>query len=289
MNQPASIPALFEGKQVRWIVVDGICYFSIVDVIGLLAESKNPRVYWAQMKRRVQTEGFAEVFTKCKQLKMPSADGKSYVTDAADLQTLFRIIQSIPSPHAEPVKQWLAQTGAERVAEMTDPALAVDRARAYYVALGYSEEWIEERLRSIVVREELTAEWRDRGAQEGREFAILTNKLHQGTFELGVEEHKAIKNLKKNHNLRDSMTRLELILTQLAEATATEIHQARDSQGFLALQGDVQKAGRIAGDTRREIEAETGRPVVSSENFQTLTSKAQQPSLLPPEEPKQDQ
>ena len=199
---------------------------------------------------------------------MPAADGKSYVTDAADVETLLRIVQTIPSPHAEPVKQWLAQVGPERLAEMEDPSLAVDRARQFYVAQGYGDDWIEKCLQGIVIRQELTDEWHDRGAQEGREFAILTDVLHRGTFGIKTEEHKAVKNLKRRDNLRDSMTTLELVLTSLAEATATELHQARDSQGFDELHDDVHHAGSIAGATRDQIEAQSGRSVVSSENLE---------------------
>lgn len=277
---PGGNVAIFEGQRIRRQWLEDRWFFSVVDVVGLLAQSAEPRKYWTDMKRRIQDEGFRELAAKCRQLKMEAPDGKQRVTDAADTETLLRIVQSIPSPNAEPVKQWLARVGAERISELEDPGLAIDRARATYVAQGYPKDWIDKRLQGIVVRDDLTTEWRERGAQEGREFAILTNQLHKGTFDLGVEEHKAVKGLKKRHNLRDSMTVLELLLTQLGEATATELHQAHDSHGFGELQGDTQQAGRIAGDTRRQIEEQSGRPVVSPENYRTLTQPFQQPQLL---------
>jgi DNA-damage-inducible protein D len=262
----------FQGKQIRRAWHNGRWFFSVVDVVGLLTESAEPRRYWSDMKRRIRDEGFRELYAKCVQLKLPSADGKSYVTDTADTETLLRIIQSIPSPKAEPVKQWLAKVGTERLAELENPALAVDRAREYYSQRGYPPDWIEKRLQGIVIRQELTEEWKERGAEEGREFAILTDILNRGTFGLKVEEHKAFKNLKRHHNLRDSMTTLELALIAFAEASATELHQARDSQGFPALQEDVCDAGEVAGAARRDLEARTGRRVVSSENYRTLIS-----------------
>jgi hypothetical protein len=278
--------ALFEGQHIRRVWFDDRWYFSVVDVVGLLTESATPRIYWAQMKRRLaDDEGFVEVFTKCKQLKMEASDGKQRVTDAADVETLLRIVQSIPSPKAEPVKQWLAQVGAERLAELDNPSLGVDRTRRIYAAQGYSKEWIDRRLQGIVTRDELTDEWHERGAQDGREFAILTDVLHRGTFGVKVREHKAIKHLKRTNELRDSMTTLELVLTSLAEATPTELHQTNDSQGFDDLQSDVHEAGDVAGSARRDIESRTGRKVVSSENYKTLTARAAQPQLLLTDEP----
>ena len=266
--------------RIRRVWHDERWFFSVIDVIGLLTETAKPRMYWANMKRRIQEEGFRELLSKCQQLKMPSADGKSYHTDAADTAAILRIIQSIPSPKAEPVKQWLARVGTERLEEIENPALAADRMRQLYRKQGYSDEWIDQRLQGIVVRDELTAEWKDRGAEEGREFAILTDVLHHGTFEVSTDEHKTIKNLKKRENLRDNMTSLELALTMLAEATSTTLHQTRDSQGFMALQRDAHTAGDIAGTARKQIETESGQPVVSSENAKTLTAQAQQPQLF---------
>jgi DNA-damage-inducible protein D len=229
-------------------------------MIGLLTEANIPRRYWTDMKRRLDTEGFAEVYAKCVQLKMASADGKQRLTDVADTETLLRIIQSIPSPKAEPFKQRLARVGVERLEEMENPALAADRMRRLYKQRGYSDEWIDQRMQGIVVRDELTTEWRERGAEEGREFAILTDILHRGAFDVSTDEHKGVKQLKKRDNLRDNMTTLELALTMLLEATSTALHQAREGQGFTPLQQDAREAGRIAGGARQQIEAATGQP-----------------------------
>jgi hypothetical protein len=223
------------------------------------------------MKRRLaEDEGFTEVYAKCVQLKLPSADGKQRLTDVADTETLLRIIQSVPSPKAEPIKQWLAQVGAERLRERANPALEADRLRREYRRLGYADEWINARLEHIVTRTELTTEWRERGAEEGREFAILTDVLNQGTFGLTTSDHKQVKGIGQRQNLPDNMTSLELVLTSLASATSTAIHQANDSQGFAELQHDAKQAGGIAGATRREIEAATGQPIVSPENARSL-------------------
>jgi hypothetical protein len=206
--------------------------------------------------------------------------GAASSNTAVDKETLLRLIQSVPSLEAEPIKQWLAQVGCERLEEMRDPEFAVDHLRLMYQRQGYSEAWTRQRMRAILSREEPTAAWRERGAEEGREFAILTDTLHRGTFDITTADHKAVKALKKRDNLRDSMTPLELALTTLAELTATAIHQAHDSEGFVQLQGDAKEAGGIAGATRREIEAATGLPVVSGENYKTLTRPFQQPQLL---------
>ncbi len=271
--------ALFEGQRIRRVWHDGRWFFSVVDVVGLLTESAEPRTYWAVLKGRLRGEGADETLTNCKQLRMEAADGKQRLTDCADAETMLRIVQSIPSPKAEPVKHWLATVGTERLEELENPALAIDRARQYYLAQGYSPEWIAQRLRSIVTRDEMTAEWRQRGAEEGREFAVLTDTLHQGTFDITTAGHKAVKALKKRDNLRDSMSLVELALTSLAEATAIAIHQVHDSQGVPALQGDAREAGAVAGAARRDIEARTGQPVVSPENYKTLTRPFQQPQL----------
>ncbi|WIG60666.1 MAG: hypothetical protein OJF49_003414 [Ktedonobacterales bacterium] len=211
---------------------------------------------------------------------MKSADGKHYLTDAADTETLPRAIQSIPSPKAEPFKQWLARIGTERLAELDQPELAADRMRRDYQRMGYSDEWITTRMKSIMTRDELTEEWRERGAKPGREVGIVTELLHSGTFGITTKDHQAVKGIKPRASLRDNMTPLELALTIIGEATATELHQTRDSQGMPALQRDAQDAGDVAGRTRRDIEAQTGRPVVSSENAKTLTAKAKQPQLF---------
>ena len=256
--------------QIRHVWHEGRWFFSVFDVVGMLTDSPNPRVYWGVLKRRLVDEGFGELFTNCKQLKMLASDGKQRLTDAADAETLLRIVQSIPSPKAEPLKQWLARVGTERLREMENPALAVDRLQREYRRLGYDDEWIGQRLLNIVTRDELTEEWQQRGAEEGRQFAVLTDTLHRGTFDVGVRDHQAIKHIGRAQNLRDSMTRVELALSTLAEATAAELHQTRDSQGFDALRSDTQEAGEVGGAARRDIEARTGHPVVSGENYKTL-------------------
>jgi DNA-damage-inducible protein D len=269
---------------IRRTLHDGRLFFSVIDVVGALTGSAKPRRYWTDMKRRLaEDEGFTEVYALCVQLKLRSSDGKSYLTDCADIETLLRIIQSVPSPRAEPLKQWLARVGSERIAEVQNPALGADQMRRLYRQQGYSDDWIQRRLENIVVRNDVTAEWAERGAEEGREFALLTDVLNKGTFELTTGEHKAVKGLKPRHNLRDSMTPLELVLTSLAETTAATFHQQRDSQGFMDLQRDAHQAGGIAGDTRERIEAATGQPVVSPENYKTLQQGRQrdlQPSLF---------
>lgn len=213
---------------------------------------------------------------------MVAADGKQRLTDAADAETLLRIVQSVPSPKAEPLKQWLARVGTERLREMESPELAADRLRQEYRRLGYDDEWIGQRLLNIVTRDELTEEWQQRGAEEGRQFAVLTDTLHRGTFDVSVRDHQAIKHIGRTQNLRDSMTRVELALSTLAEATAAELHQTRDSQGYEALRGDAQEAGEVGGAARCDIEARTGHPVVSGQNYKTLRQgriPAQQLSL----------
>jgi hypothetical protein len=268
------------SARVRRVWHEGRWYFSVIDAVGVLTDSARPRFYWATMKKRLREEGAAQLLTNCQQLKMEAPDGKQRLTDCADTETLLRLIQSIPSPKAEPFKQWLARVGAQRLEELDNPRAAADSLRLLYRKRGYSDEWIEQRLRSIVVRDELTDEWRERGADEGREFAILTNILHAGAFDVSMDDHREVKGLKKRDNLRDNMTSLELALTMLTEATSTAIHQARDSQGLMELQRDAGEAGAIAGSARLQIEARTGRPVVSGENARTLTAKAEQSVLF---------
>lgn len=256
--------------RIRHIMYNGEPWYSVIDVVGLLTDAPKPRQYWFDMKRNVQTEGFREVSEKIRQLKMEAPDGKQRLTDAANEETLLRIVQSIPSPKAEPFKQWLARVGHERLQEMENPELAADRMRKQYRALGYTDDWIDRRLQGIVVRDDLTNEWRERGAKEGKQFAALTDILHSGTFDLTTAEHKATKHIGQRANLRDSMTTLELALTILAEETSKELHQVHDSQGYGKLQQDTEEAGEVGGAARRDIEARTGRPVVSSENYKTL-------------------
>jgi hypothetical protein len=210
------------------------------------------------------------VSEKIGQLKMEAPDGKQRLTDAANDETLLRIIQSIPSPKAEPFKQWLAKVGHERLQEIENPELAADRMRRDYRRLGYSDEWIDRRLQGIMIRDDLTQEWRERGAQERRAFALLTDAIHRGTFDVSNAQHKAIKHVGAKQNLRDSMNTMELLLTALAEETAKELHQVHDSQGFNELRDDASEAGEVGSATRRDIESRTGRPVVSNENYKTL-------------------
>ncbi len=278
-----SLDAFYDqaSARIRHVLHNGEVYYSIIDVVGLLTDSPNPRNYWSMLKRTLDDEGANEVYRNCVQLKMVAADGKQRLTDAANEETLLRIVQSVPSPKAEPFKQWLAKVGHERLQEMADPELAADRMRKHYRALGYTDEWIDRRLQGIVVRDELTQEWRERGANEGRDFGRLTDTLSRGTFDLSTAEHKAIKHIGQRQNLRDSMTGLELALTALAEETAKELHQVHNSQGFDELHEDASEAGEISGAARREIEAHTGRPVVSSENYKTLR-QGRQRELQPP-------
>ena len=280
-EQSMALAALDEQaeKQVRRALHEGRWFFSVIDVIGLLVGDARPRKYWSDLKAKLAAEG-SEVSAKIGQLKMLASDGKQRLTDAADAETMLRIIQSIPSPKAEPFKAWLARVGAERLEEIESPERAADRMRQLYRQRGYSEEWIRARLQSIVTRDELTEEWRERGAHEGREFAILTDILHRGTFEVSTDEHKAIKALRKRDNLRDSMTPLELALTILSETTATALHQARDSQGMGKLAADAQEAGEVGGAARQDVETRIGRPVVSAENHRSLTAPTQQGRLF---------
>lgn len=275
-------------ERVRHVWHEGRWWFSVIDVIALLTDSPRPRKYWNDLKTRLeQDEGFVELSAKIGQLKMRAADGKQRQTDAADTETLLRIIQSIPSPRAEPFKQWLAHVGAQRLEELKNPSVAADSLRLKYRRAGYTDEWIEARLQNIMTRDDVTAEWHERGADDTREFAILTDILHRGTFDVTTAEHREIKGIKGRANLRDNMTRLELALSTLAEATATELHQTRDTQGFLELQRDAGEAGEVAGSARQDIEARTGQRVVSSQNAKQLTARAAQPRLLSADDPGQ--
>ncbi len=223
---------LFETKQVRsiWDEERELWFFSIVDVVGVLTDSPNPRKYWSVLKTRLKKEG-SELTTKCSQLKLKSADGKHYLTDVADTEQLLRLIQSIPSPKAEPFKQWLARVGYERIEETEDPELALDRAMETFLKKGYSKEWTNQRLKSIEVRKELTDEWEERGIQKGQDFAILTDEITKAWSGLTTRQYKQVKDLKKE-NLRDHMTNLELVLNMLAEATTTEISREKLPEGF---------------------------------------------------------
>lgn len=257
---------LFQGKRVRRVLLDGEWYFSIIDIVEVLTDSAKPRDYWYRMKKREQASSGTELSTFCRQLKLAAADGKKYQTEAVNTESAFRIIQSIPSKKAEPFKQWLARVGKERIDEIENPELAMQRMKEIYEKKGYPKDWIEKRMRGIAVRHKLTDEWKYRGAELQTEYAILTNEIMQGTFELKVEEYKKHKGL-KHENLRDHMTDLELILTMLGEATTTQIHKDRDSKGFTRLYKDAKDGGAVAGRTRKDIENETRKSVVSKESY----------------------
>ena len=259
---------LFEGNQIRslWDSEQEEWYFSVVDVVAVLTESANPRRYWSDLKRKLQVEeGANELYEKIVQLKFKSSDGKMYKTDATDMQGIFRIIQSIPSPKAEPFKLWLAQVGKERIDEIIDPELTIDRALETYLKKGYTREWINQRLQAIQVRKELTDTWLDHGVKEGREFAILTNEISKAWSGMTTREYKDFKGLKKE-NLRDNMSTLELVLNMLAEATTTELTQIANPQGLEENKKIAQDGGNIAGDTRKAIESKTGQPVITPKN-----------------------
>lgn len=259
--------AAFEDKKIRRIFHQGEWYFSIIDIIRVLTESSDPNRYWPELKKKLlEDEGFSQLLDKIEQLKLESSDGKKYLTDTANTETIFRIVQSIPSPKAEPFKRWLAQVGYERVQEIEDPELATKRTRAIYKAKGYSDEWIEKRMRGIAIREELTDEWDKRGIKLHREYAILTAEISKATFGMTPAEYKEHKSLKRE-NLRDHMTDLELIFSMLGEASTKEIAVNRNVQGFDANKTAAAIGGKIAGDARRQLEQESGKPVISQENY----------------------
>ena len=278
---------LFESNKIRsvWIEAEQQWYFSIIDVVKALTDSENPRRYWSDLKRKIKKEGFIQLYDFLVQLKLVADDGKRYSSDSANTQSLLRIIQSIPSPKAEPFKQWLAQTGAERIAEIENPELAQKRIRETYKAKGYSDEWIEKRVRGIAVRDELTDEWKKRGVKEGREYSILTAEISKATFGMSPSQYKELKSLDRpSENLRDHMTDLELIFTMLGEASTTEIARTKDAQGFIQNQHAAQEGGTIAGNARRELEERSGRSIISRDNFKELTeSRTRRLKKLPKE------
>ena len=258
---------VFQDKKIRRIWHNEEWHFSVVDVVEALTDSPSPRQYWGVLKSRE-----AQLLTLCLQLKLQSSDGKYYSTDCANTKHMFRIIQSIPSPKAEPFKQWLAQVGYERVQEIENPELAQARMKEIYKAKGYSEDWIEKRVRGIAIRNELTDEWKKRGVKEDKEYAILTNEISKATFGKTVEEYKQLKNLKKE-NLRDHMNDLELIFSMLGERATTEITRTKNAQGFAKNKGAAIRGGKIAGDARKKLEIETGNKVVNKENYLIETEK----------------
>jgi len=272
MTKETSIK-LFEQKQIRsvWKEEDEKWYFSIIDVIEVLTGTDRPRKYWSDLKAKLQKEG-SELSEKIGQLKLAAEDGKMRLTDVADTEQLFRLIQSIPSPKAEPFKMWLAQVGRERIDEIENPELGIDRLMETYLRKGYSKEWINQRLKSIEVRKELTDEWENRGVQKGQEFAILTDEITKAWSGYNTKQFKSLKDLKKE-NLRDHMTNLELVLNMLAEATTTEISKEKKPKTFEHNKRIARQGGTIAGNTRREIEEKTGKSVVTPQNAKQLDKK----------------
>ncbi|MBC7961314.1 MAG: Bro-N domain-containing protein [Steroidobacteraceae bacterium] len=272
---------LFESKQIRsiWSEEDHKWYFSIVDVVGVLTDSPNPRKYWSVLKTRLKKEG-SQLTTNCSQLKLQAADGKYYLTDVAETEQLLRLIQSIPSPKAEPFKLWLAKVGYERLEEIENPELAAKRMRELYKAKGYSEEWIEKRVRGIAIRDELTDEWKKRGVKEQLEYAILTAEISRATFGMSPSEYRDFKKLdKRGDNLRDHMTDLELIFTMLGEASTTEIARNKDAQGYGKNLEAAMEGGSVAGSARRDLEKKSGRRVSSRENFKEIPEAVKRKQL----------
>jgi hypothetical protein len=277
---------LFEQKVVRsiWDAEQEKWFMSIVDVVSVLTESPNPRKYWSVLKSRLKVEG-SQLATNCSQLKMKASDGKFYLTDVADSEQLFRLIQSIPSPKAEPFKLWLAKVAAERLDEMQDPELSIDRALEQYMNLGYSENWINQRLKSIEIRKELTDEWKKRGLKEGVQFATLTDIITKAWSDKTTKEYKILKGLKKE-NLRDNMTNTELILSMLAEASTKDISAAIEPKNFEASKKVAKQGGNVAKVALKELEARTGKQVVSSGNAKSLLGDKSNPILKKVQSPK---
>ena len=263
--------AIFNGKAIRRKLIGDKWFFSIIDIIEVLTESTIPRRYWSDLKIKLKEEGF-ELYDFIVQLKLKAGDGKEYETDCADTEGIFRIIQSIPSKKAEPFKRWLAKVGYERVQEIENPELAQERMKKLYELKGYSKEWIEKRLRGIAIRQELTDEWKNRGIEEEKDFAILTNEISKATFGKTVEEYKQVKKLKRE-NLRDHMDDLELIFNMLGEASTTNIARAKDAKGLEENKTAAKQGGEVAGNARKELEEKTGESVVSENNFLDIPEK----------------
>lgn len=267
---------LYEDQPIRtaWNETEEEWYFSVVDVVRVLTDQPSQRGatnYWAKLKERLKKEGADELLTNCQQLKLKSTDGKNRLTDVATTEQLLRIIQSIPSKKAEPFKMWLAQVGRERIEETIDPELTIERALEMYLKKGYSREWINQRLQAIQVRKELTDEWQNRGVKEGVEYAILTDEITKAWSGMSTRQYKNLKGLKKE-NLRDNMSTLELVLNMLAEATTTELSKTHEPQGLAENQSIARQGGQIAGNARKEIEENTGRPVITSKNAVELNA-----------------
>ena len=287
VNDNGSIQ-LFEDQKIRtaWDAEKEEWYFSIIDVISVLTDTANPRRYWSDLKRKLKIEGAVEVYEKIVQLKLLSPDGKKRLTDVASTEQLLRIIQSIPSPKAEPFKAWLAMVGKERIEETIDPEQAIDRALDTYLKKGYTEEWIHQRLLAIRIRNELTDEWKKRGVQKGKEYAILTDEISRAWSGMTTGQYKRLKGLTKE-NLRDNMTDLELVLTMLAEASTTDISKTAKPQTFEENKQVAKRGGKVAGIARQALEAETGKPVITEKNafdFQQLVTDIVEDAAELPEE-----
>ena len=283
---------LFEDKKIRtaWDAQQEEWYFSIVDVIAVLTDTENPRRYWSDLKRKLKKEGAVELYEKIVQFKMLAPDGKKRLTDVANTGQLLRIIQSIPSPKAEPFKAWLAQVGRERIEETIDPEQAIDRALETYLKKGYTEEWVHQRLLAIRIRNELTGEWQKRGVEKGMEYAILTDEISRAWSGMSTRQYKQLKGLKKE-NLRDNMSDLELVLTMLAEASATDISKTAKPQGFAENQEVARRGGKVAGIARQALEAETGKPVITAQNarsFRQLITDVVEDAAALPERPEEN-
>ena len=253
--------AIFKGKEIRKVSYQNECWCLVVDIIGVLTGTDRSRKYWNDLKTKLIKEGYTEVSEKIGQLKLPAPDGKLRETDCANTETIFRIIQTIPSPKAEPLKRWLAKVGYERIQEIEDPELATKRTRALYKAKGYSDDWIEKRMRGIAIREELTDEWQKRGAEIQKDYEILTAEISKATFGVTPSQYKKLKGLKRQ-NLRDHMDDFELIFTMLGERSTTEIHRNEDSKGMPKLKSDAKDGGDISGVARRKLERRRGRSIV---------------------------
>jgi DNA-damage-inducible protein D len=258
--------AIFKGRKIRKKIHNSEWWFSIIDVIEVLTGNERPRKYWNDLKRKLIKEGYSEVSEKIGQLKLQAVDGKNYLTDCANTETIFRIVQTIPSPKAEPFKRWLAKVGYERIQEIEDPELATKRTRTLYKAKGYPDDWIEKRMRSIAIREELTDEWNNRGVAEQKDYAILTAEISKAAFGITPSEYKKLKGIQRQ-NLRDHMNDLELIFSMLGEAATTEITRNRDTQGFDENKQAAIEGGSVAGTARKELESKSGKKVVSKENY----------------------
>ena len=271
---------VFGAKQIRRAWVDDQWFFSVIDIVGALTDSASPPKYWDAMKRREKASSDVDLSTICRKVALTGADGKTYKSDAVNTEAAFRIIQSIPSPKAEPFKRWLAEVGYQRVQEIENPELAQQRMRQLYQDKGYPNDWIEKRVRGIAVRDELTGEWQKRGIQDQKDFAILTGEISKATFGLTPADYKKLKGLNRE-NLRDHMTDLELIFTMLGEAATTEIARNKDAQGLPQNKQAARDGGSVAGNARRQLEAKSGRKVITRDNY--LTDKPR-PKLPPKSE-----